>query len=136
MCDSKIIKEFYYKFETISAFEIELKKVLGVGITTSNFRQTPLFSDKNCLQIILESSFLLEFLIHTIDGVIQPYIDNIAIFVPDGQLEASTVLNVNFFKENINYVYNVQEKSGCFKCAKKVIIRNIGNGVRIIRITK
>lgn len=132
MCN--VIKEFYYKFETLSAFSTELTKTLGVGKATSNFRQTFLFSDKDCTQKILNSSFILEFILHYIDGIIQPYIDNIAIFLSDGQLEASTVTDIDFYKENVKYIYQVLEKSGSLKCAKKVIIMNIGNGVRVIRI--
>ena len=93
-----------------------------------------LIFDLQCTQKVPNASLIFEWISHTINGIIQQYIDNLGIFLSDGQLEASIVTDVDFFKKNTTYIYNVLEKSGSIRCAKQVIIKRFNDDLHKVTI--
>lgn len=85
------------------------------------YNQTPLYVDKECTIPAGTAQVSWEWTEHTIDGVIQPFVDTIGLFLSEGnELEASLVTDVNVFEVNKKYVYRVFESAGDLRDAISV----------------
>lgn len=123
-------RKFYYKFDTLSLFVQKYDKTKGAGEATAYFNQSPIFSDPECLIPISDAFILFEGTYHIIDEVLQPYVSQLSLFFPDGQVIALLTLQELVFSENDPKMFRVIERIGSLKCAKSVNIINIGNGIR------
>lgn len=118
----------------LSIFTLDLVRQQGKGECMLNFHQVDLFKNPECTDPIPKASLIFEWTSHTIDGIIQPYIDTLGLFLSDGQLEATTVTDVDFFKENVVYTYTVIDASGSLRCSKKIRIQRFKNDVHKVTV--
>jgi hypothetical protein len=99
------------------------------------YNQTPLFLDPQCtVPVGSASQISWMWTEHTINGVIQPFVDTMGVFLlGDGALEASTVTNVNVFEKNQIYIYRVFESQENLRFAKEVrILRSDTDIVKVV----
>ena len=128
------IRKFYYNLDSLSIFTQAFDKQQGVGRTTNYFSQSPLYSDIECSNLIEGSSIIFEGVLHRIDEILQPYISEMSLFLPTGQVIATITLEELYYPENVPQDFVVIEAMGTLKCAKITRIVNAGNGLREVDV--
>lgn len=111
-----------------------MTKISGDGDAAIYYLQASLFKDSD-YQIPLTGSYIsFNWINHTIDETILPYVDELSLLTPDGNLTAFTNLNVIDFPVGARYVYEITESQGVFVGRSNVIIEIDNNGQRKILI--
>lgn len=106
----------------------------GVGDVTQYFFQATLFTDRSLTTQRKDEFLTFEFTVHTINDTILPYIDELAIFFPDGNLTAFTNLDVVQFEPGSTILYDVVEAQGVLSGRPHVVIEIDDNGLRTVWI--
>ena len=124
----------YYSSDNLSIFSSPMTREKGVGDVTQYFFQAPLFTDRFLTTQRKEEFLTFKFTVHTINDTILPYIDELSIFFPEGNLTAFTNLDVVNFELGSTILYGVAEAQGVLYGRQNVVIEIDENGLRTVWI--
>lgn len=125
---------FYYDSIHRSEFQLPMTKVSGDGDASIYYMQASLFKDPTYKTPLMGASISFNWINHTIDDTILPFVDELSLLTVDGNLTAFTNLDLIYFSLGARYMYEISEAQGIFRDRSHVIIEIDDNGQRKVLI--